>query len=665
MKKFLFIYFCLQSSINSAFSTTVDSLRVDSLLSYYEKYFNDPTDPIVLAAADTLWTIAQQYNNLSMMKKSMGAKLDYYYYGSSENATDSVIVWVDRIKKHAKKIGNHELYFWVWSARLVNHYIKLGEYNIALVEAEKMLVEAEKSGYKENIAQCYFTLANIYSAKGLAKKAKEFMLQEIELFEKYKLKRPHISFQYSDAAGICIEEGEKELAAELLEKAIKYARTSYHKVSAKLGYATYYLHDDNLSAARKELEECRKMYEDEPSIKRHIHYFYTAEINYFIKTGKYDEALKVAELKQKELERTKNTVELNLLNKKMANIYWAMGKKEEAGALYRSYLMEEEKEKERNEEITTGEFATLLNMQRLNEEKTELEKISQEKHIQNIQLIVVSLAILLFCLLFFLYIQRKLNRKLKRSRDKLDEKNRILMQAEVELSKAKEMAENSSRMKTVFIQNMSHEIRTPLNSIVGFSAVLADLFTNEENEDIAQFASLIESNSQLLLNLINDILEISALDNDTQLASETTDVNNCCLMAVESVKPFVKDGVEFIFNPGKEPLFIKSDSDRITQVLRNLLNNAAKFTSAGSISLTYELTNADKQLLFTVTDTGIGIPKGEEEHIFERFVKLNEFTQGAGLGLSICRMIAEKMGGYLIVDKEYTEGTRLMFCISI
>lgn len=664
MKKFVFIVFLSFGWINCAFSG--DGIGSgDSLRSYYQKYFNDPLDSIVLTAADTLFDMAQKSNDLLMMKMALAGKMDFYFYGDGEHNIDSVLVWTDRIKAHAKATNDSELYYWIWSSRLIFYYLKIGEYNIALVEAEKMLAEAEKSTYKESLAECYSALNHIYNAKGLKKKSQEFMLKEIELVESNNLNRFHITFQYSDAAGIYIEEGETDKALPLLDKALKYIHNSYHEVTVKLEYVNYYLAKNDIQAAKKMLEECRMIYEKEPSAKLHIHYYYDVEADYYYKIKAYNEALASIELRKKELEKINDVGALLELDKKKANILWDANRKLEAGELYRTYLVAQEKEKEKNEEITTGEFATLLNMQKLSMEKQQLEETARKKQLENVRLIVILLSVLLFVLAFFLYQQRKLNRELNHSRNELDKKNRILMDAEIELRKAKELAEDSSQMKTVFIQNMSHEIRTPLNSIVGFSAVLADLFSGEENEDIMQYASLIETNSQLLLNLINDILEISDLDNDAEITTDSTDVNNCCLMAIEEVKPLLKKEVELVFEPGTESLLIESNSVRITQVLKNLLNNAAKFTFAGTITLTYSLKEFDKQLLFTVTDTGIGITPGEEEHIFERFIKLDEFTQGGGLGLSISRLIAEKMGGYLVVDKEYKHGAKFVFCIAV
>lgn len=630
---------------------------------YYKQYFNDPTDPIVLTASDTLFDMAIRCNDTVMAKIALGAKVDYYYYGQGENRTDSIIAGVNRLKQYARSVGNAELYYWAWAARLVNYYIIQGEYNIALLEAEKMLQEAKGEKKQGSIAECYYALANVYTAKGLVKKSQEFMLKEIDIFENANVFRYNISCQYSDAAKIYIDLGEAEKAPELLKKALKTSRSTYHEVTAKLVYVSLYLAQGDTAAARKALEECRQMYMGEPSMKRHIHYLYDVEIDYNWRVGNYNKALSVLDERETELRKKNNLTTLMALRKTKADILWDMNRKEEAAGLYRDFLLEQKKEKERNEEITTSEFATMLNLQQLNAEKVRLEKTSQKKQLQNTRTILFSVLGLLCIVVIFLWQQRKLNAKLHRAKNKLDEQNRTLIKAEEELRKAKEVAEQSNWLKTMFIQNMSHEIRTPLNSIVGFSGVLVDML--DEKEDIGQYVALIESNSKLLLKLVGDILDISILDSEVEIKHNAVDVNACCQASIDAAGASFDPGVRLIFEPACDELIINSNYNYIVQVLDNLLGNASKFTHEGSVTLAYEVKKEENQLIFTVTDTGIGIPVEEQERVFERFVKLDNFSQGAGLGLSICRIVAERLGGYLRIDKGYTQGTRVIFCVSM
>ena len=590
-------------------SQKIDSIDVKSMRAYYKQYFNDPTDPIVLTASDTLFDMAIRCNDTVMAKIALGAKVDYYYYGQGENRTDSIIAGVNRLKQYARSVGNAELYYWAWAARLVNYYITQGEYNIALLEAEKMLQEAKGEKKQGSIAECYYALANVYAAKGLVKKSQEFMLKEIDIFENANVFRYNISCQYSDVAKIYIDLGEAEKAPELLKKALKTSKSTYHEVTAKLVYVSLYLAQGDTAAARKALEECRQMYMGEPSMKRHIHYLYDVEIDYNWRVGNYNKALSVLDERETELRKKNNLTTLMALRKTKADILWDMNRKEEAAGLYRDFLLEQKKEKERNEEITTSEFATMLNLQQLNAEKVRLEKISQKKQLQNTRTILFSVLGLLCIVVIFLWQQRKLNAKLHLAKNKLDEQNRTLIKAEEELRKAKEVAEQSNWLKTMFIQNMSHEIRTPLNSIVGFSGVLVDML--DEKEDIGQYVALIESNSKLLLKLVGDILDISILDSEVEIKHNAVDVNACCQASIDAAGASFDPGVRLIFEPACDELIINSNYNYIVQVLDNLLGNASKFTHEGSVTLAYEVKKEENQLIFTVTDTGIGIPVEE------------------------------------------------------
>lgn len=663
LKKTILACVLLHLVVGTISPQKIDSIDIKSMRAYYKQYFNDPTDPIVLTASDTLFDMAIRCNDTVMAKIALGAKVDYYYYGQGENRTDSIIAGVNRLKQYARSVGNAELYYWAWAARLVNYYIIQGEYNIALLEAEKMLQEAKGEKKQGSIAECYYALANVYAAKGLVKKSQEFMLKEIDIFENANVFRYNISCQYSDAAKIYIDLGEAEKAPELLKKALKTSKSTYHEVTAKLVYVSLYLAQGDTAAARKALEECRQMYMGEPSMKRHIHYLYDVEIDYNWRVGNYNKALSVLDERETELRKKNNLTTLMALRKTKADILWDMNRKEEAAGLYRDFLLEQKKEKERNEEITTSEFATMLNLQQLNAEKVRLEKISQKKQLQNTRTILFSVLGLLCIVVIFLWQQRKLNAKLHRAKNKLDEQNRTLIKAEEELRKAKEVAEQSNWLKTMFIQNMSHEIRTPLNSIVGFSGVLVDML--DEKEDIGQYVALIESNSKLLLKLIGDILDISILDSEVEIKHNAVDVNACCQASIDAAGASFDPGVRLIFEPACDELIINSNYSYIVQVLDNLLGNASKFTHEGSVTLAYEVKKEENQLIFTVTDTGIGIPVEEQERVFERFVKLDNFSQGAGLGLSICRIVAERLGGYLRIDKGYTQGTRVIFCVSM
>lgn len=235
-----------------------------------------------------------------------------------------------------------------------------------------------------------------------------------------------------------------------------------------------------------------------------------------------------------------------------------------------------------------------------------------------------------------------------------------LERSQADLYEAKDRAEESNRLKSAFLANMSHEIRTPLNAIVGFSDVLASGGSSEEDQ--RNYFRIIQSNSDLLLRLINDILDLSRLEADkVTLTPEDCDVVQLCRQALSSVEMSRREsGNRFVFETQTESFVLQVDIQRLQQVLINLLTNAAKFTKNGTITLQFEVEKENNRVLFAVADTGCGIPKEKQKQVFERFEKLNEYAQGTGLGLSICKLTVDKWGGSIWIDPDYERGARFV-----
>ena len=232
-------------------------------------------------------------------------------------------------------------------------------------------------------------------------------------------------------------------------------------------------------------------------------------------------------------------------------------------------------------------------------------------------------------------------------------------QVELELIQAKEKAEESDRLKSAFLANMSHEIRTPLNAIVGFSSLLAE---TDEAELRHVYMSLVQENNELLLNLISDILDISKIEAGMiDIVMGRVDVPQLCREVIATFSHKKRDSaVELRFDENSPQIVIDADKNRIVQVLSNFLTNALKFTTKGSITLSYTLED-ENQVRFCVTDTGKGIPDEQKHEIFNRFVKLDSFVQGAGLGLSICQSLVNRMGGKIGVESREGEGSCFWF----
>lgn len=231
-----------------------------------------------------------------------------------------------------------------------------------------------------------------------------------------------------------------------------------------------------------------------------------------------------------------------------------------------------------------------------------------------------------------------------------------------ELEVAGIRAEESDRLKSAFLANMSHEIRTPLNAIVGFSKlIISDACQEDEKK---HYAEIIERNSEILLNLFNDILDLAALEADSLTFNiQNLKLIDICLQLEVQFRHKPQTGVKLILDDVDPDIYVSGDGDRVMQVINNLLSNATKFTPKGEIRFGYR--EKEDFVEFYVKDTGIGIPAGRAATIFRRFGKVNNFIQGTGLGLTLCRMLLEKMGGRIWLRSQEGKGSNFYFTLPL
>lgn len=295
--------------------------------------------------------------------------------------------------------------------------------------------------------------------------------------------------------------------------------------------------------------------------------------------------------------------------------------------------------------LTAEGYVRQINILRAKYQIDQMEIASREEHNKFITGILTGSILLVFIFIIITIMLRKQRQGIALSTQKLEH--------------LRTNAENATSAKSIFLSNMSHEIRTPLNALSGFSSLLTE--ENLDNETRRQCNEVILQNSELLLKLINDVIDLSSLEfGKIQFCINKYNVVNICRNVIDTVSKIKQTQAAICFITELESMDIETDDARLQQVLINLLINATKFTSQGSIILELRK-QSEQELLFSVTDTGCGIPKEKQAAIFRRFEKLNENAQGSGLGLSICQLIIEHIGGKIWIDSDYTGGSRFFF----
>ena len=369
-------------------------------------------------------------------------------------------------------------------------------------------------------------------------------------------------------------------------------------------------------------------------------YLLIIDARYLVATGEHEAALAAYnDFLQTEYARINHNIYKEALLEK-ADLLVKMGNKEEAYGQYGKVFSYIKTSFEKNYPKEIDRLCTRF-------QADQLAYQNERDRIVSMRFYLAGIIVSVLFLIFLLVLGWKKIFRLKRS--------------QIRQEAMKEKAVQAIQRKNMFLSNMSHEVRTPLNAIVGFSAVLTDEDESFDDESRREFSEIIKVNSFQLLKLINDILDFSDFENDNITFNiRTHDAVKLCNEVVETVMASRKLEVEMRFDTDLSVLMLDTDDARLRQVLINLLVNATKFTEQGSIVLELKMDDADTAL-FSVTDTGCGIPPEKQHLIFERFEKLNDFVQGSGLGLSICQLIVKYMNGKLWVDSGYTRGARFCF----
>lgn len=512
-----------------------------------------------------------------------------------------------------------------------------GHINEALEKANAMLQQATLMRYDIGIAISHYAIGDTYLNANMTNEAIEEY--EIAMQKLYKIAdseklQEKVLIQLIPTL---IRLGRLNEAKDYLEQIEQVKDYRHSRFIENIFQAYYYLHTNNLEQAREYIQEAEEWYEYYPfffhsSILKYIQAEYAKQVE------DDEQAIKLYN------ELTVSTSSANVYNRylkmknSLARLYTKRGRAKEACEIFQDINAA-------RDSINARNYSSQINLLRTIYQVDRLEMDNQnERNRLLFYSIMGCILILSISIASVLYI-RKINKRLIASRLKLE--------------KARQIAENSIRTKSIFLSNMSHEIRTPLNALSGFSTILTD--ANIDISTRQQCNEIIQQNSDLLLKLIDDVVDLSSLEiGKMQFLFANNNAVAICRNVVDTVEKIKQTSASVLFQTSLENLEIYTDEARLQQLLINLLINATKFTTEGSITLSLEK-QPEGVALFAVSDTGCDIAPEKQGAIFNRFEKLNENAQGSGLGLSICQLIVERFGGKIWIDPEYKNGSRFLF----
>ncbi|MBS1319166.1 MAG: two-component sensor histidine kinase [Parabacteroides sp.] len=620
------------------------------------------------------WETPEEVGYLQQLMETAATvdSMNHYYYALSGlgryycnlNKLDSLLYWggiFDSVTKVRKETPHEAFDFLNYYCR---YYLNNEEYELAMNEAVRLQMLSDETGNLQGTISSNEYLGLIYIMIGRDRDAATALEKGMSLL-KESGGQPDYEMQLTPFLLIAyLRLNELEKMRSLLvyyesvihmmesEQPAKWMNYPFRQKYCFLYsyYTNLYIAEDKPKEAKKAMQQASSYVDDtnrnDPFL---ISVYNLAMARYYFYVKKYPEAIREID---KVLSVDYSTEPLKL----KAEILKAAGKKEEALVFYDQLLTFVE---QINVKVFTRQLNQLRTLHDLNEQKIQeqrlvyqKEQLSQKQTQLTVSLVFFGVLLLLFSfLLRYVYHVRKL-------KDDLQKERGVLIDTTDKLRIAKEQAEESNRLKSAFVANISHEIRTPLNAIVGFSGLLEDA----DEEERKEFIRIINNNSDLLLDLVNDVLDLSRLESGSyNLNLKECNIYACCKDVEKSVQQKIQPGVNLTLTCSEKDFVMKTDILRLQQLLLNLLTNAAKFTAQGEINLDYQVDKEKMQVIFSVTDTGCGVPPDKQESIFNRFEKVDEFKQGAGLGLPICRTIAGLFGGTLTVDPAYTGGARFIF----
>lgn len=524
---------------------------------------------------------------------------------------------------------------------LIKSSLFRGEIRMAIAQSDQMYSKARALAYPFGNALALNTMGEVYSYTGRLREAGAAYEESLRLLDGMDGEDVHIRMLLVELIDYNLRIRNVNGASRYLARLNLYPEDRLSPLELAMRHisnASCQLFKGDLKAASHCLAQIGQL--ETQLIPEIRQYLLIIDARYLVATGEHEAALTAYnDFLQTEYARINHNIYKEALLEK-ADLLVKMGNKEEAYGQYGKVFSYIKTSFEKNYPKEIDRLCTRF-------QADQLAYQNEHDRIVSMRFYLAGIIVSVLFLIFLLVLGWKKIFRLKRSQ----------MRQEA----MKEKAVQAIQRKNMFLSNMSHEVRTPLNAIVGFSAVLTDEDESFDDESRREFSEIIKVNSFQLLKLINDILDFSDFENDNITFNiRTHDAVKLCNEVVETVMASRKLEVEMRFDTDLSVLMLDTDDARLRQVLINLLVNATKFTEQGSIVLELKMADAGTAL-FSVTDTGCGIPPEKQHLIFERFEKLNDFVQGSGLGLSICQLIVKYMNGKLWVDSGYTRGARFCF----
>ena len=524
---------------------------------------------------------------------------------------------------------------------LIKSSLFRGEIRMAIAQSDQMYSKARALAYPFGNALALNAMGEVYSYTGRLREAGAAYEESLRLLDGMDGEDVHIRMLLVELIDYNLRIRNVNGASRYLARLNFYPEDRLSPLELAMRHisnASCQLFKGDLKAASHCLAQIGQL--ETQLIPEIRQYLLIIDARYLVATGEHEAALTAYnDFLQTEYARINHNIYKEALLEK-ADLLVKMGNKEEAYGQYGKVFSYIKTSFEKNYPKEIDRLCTRF-------QADQLAYQNERDRIVSMRFYLAGIIVSVLFLIFLLVLGWKKIFRLKHSQ----------MRQEA----MKEKAVQAIQRKNMFLSNMSHEVRTPLNAIVGFSAVLTDEDESFDDESRREFSEIIKVNSFQLLKLINDILDFSDFENDNITFNiRTHDAVKLCNEVVETVMVSRKLEVEMRFDTDLSVLMLDTDDARLRQVLINLLVNAAKFTEQGSIVLELKMADADTAL-FSVTDTGCGIPPEKQHLIFERFEKLNDFVQGSGLGLSICQLIVKYMNGKLWVDSGYTRGARFCF----